>query len=261
MTITIRDTLRAAAIGGALVAPAAVKAADFTTVPTPMAVMPMEVYDWEGFFAGATLGGAIFDVEASDNTDIITNDAPNISMAVPAYGLRLAYNWIPFDNNLVIGAEGDATFGLLTERVVEYNTAGTSGIGYEYAWDNVLALRARAGVSYGKVLTYITGGAAWANAVYTVEVITSSTSDCDSSTCGVFEETIPGLTFGAGMEYGYRDDVTVSFEFLQYDMVMAQTSLLDSGTSVTCSGADAEECTVFFNSSASTVRLGVNYRF
>lgn len=254
--------LRAASMALAMASGTMAAAAGFEETSGAMPMVAVESYDWEGFFVGATLGGAIFNVEASDLTDTFTNDSPSISMLRPSYGLRLQYNWIPFDNNLVIGPEGDLVFGLLNERVVEFNTAGTDGIAYTYSWDSAMSLRARAAMTNGRILSYVAGGPAWVNAVYTVEDLDPLTpGGCDVNICAEFEETLLGLSFGAGMEYAYRDNIIATFEFMHYEMPMAQANILTAGTTPTCTGADAEECTVFFDQSASVVRVGVSYRF
>ncbi len=218
-------------------------------------------YDWEGFFLGATLGGSVFGVEASELNDTFTNDAPPVTDPVAAYGIRAAYNWSPYDDNFLIGAELDATFGLMNEKLVPFNDAETDGLNVENTWNNVISLRARAAVASGRVLTYVAGGPAIADVDYVAEDLDASTDGCAENVCAEVSDTLVGLSFGAGMEYAFRDDWVATFEFIHYAMPSVQAPLLTARGDGSCTDTEAEECTVSFDSSASTVRIGISYRF
>ena len=225
------------------------------------ATTALPAYNWEGFYAGATLGGGIFAAEPSELNDTFTNDAPNVSDPSAAYGLRAGYNWAPFDDNLIIGAEIDATFGLMSEELVKTNASGTDGLNFENSWESVISIRARAGVASGKVLTYVAGGPAFANINYVAEDLDTVTTGCEQNVCGELSETLIGLTIGAGIEYAFREDWVGSFEFMHYAMPATKAPILTARDEGTCTQGQADDCTIFFDSSATTVRIGISYRF
>lgn len=218
-------------------------------------------YDWSGFYAGAHLGGATFGTEASDLTDTFTNDAPQVQQFVPSYGIVANYNWLPFGDNLMVGVELDGTFGLEAERFVEFNAAGTDGLDFQYSWDSLVSLRARAGVVNDKVLTYVAAGPAFAEANFVAKDLDPSSSDCSVLVCAEASESLIGVAVGAGVEYAFREDFTARFEFIHYEMPTTEAPLLTGRSTPTCSGTEAEECTVFFESSSTLFRAAVSYKF
>lgn len=218
-------------------------------------------YDWEGFYAGATLGGAIYGVEASDLTDTFTNDSPAVETLVASFGLSGQYNWRPYDDNFVLGAEVDATFGLLNEELVAFNQAGTNGLEFINSWDSVISLRARAGMTSGRVMTFVAGGPAFANASYTLKNLDPGSTDCSDLVCAEVSETLTGVSVGAGVEYAFRDDWVGKFEFVHYAMPTVSAPTLLQQTTPSCGAAQEDECSVSFKSSATLFRLGVSYKF
>lgn len=227
----------------------------------PAAVQAQSAYDWEGFYAGATLGGAIYGVEASDLTDVITNDAPKLQTLVPGYGISGHYNWLPYDDNLVLGGELDITFGLQNEDFLETNLIGDEGFEFINTWDTVISLRARAGMTSGKLHSFVAGGPAFANATFVLKDVQPGSTECDDLTCAEITETLTGISVGAGMEYAFRDDWIGKFEVMHYAMPTVRAQVLNQGVTPACSGAEADECTVTFDSSATLFRFGVSYKF
>ena len=229
-----------------------------------MALVPAlanaQSYDWEGFYAGASLGAAMFSVEGSDNTDTFTNDLPETDVLVAAYGLSGHYNWLPFDDNLVLGAELDITFGLESNETLSFNEDGSSGLEFTNSWDTVVALRVRAGMTNGKLHTFVAGGPAFASANFSVKLLdpASPGAGCDELTCAEISETLTGVSVGAGMEYAFRDDWVGKFEFVHYAMPTSSSATITDGPVEIC-GSDA--CTVSFDNSSTLFRFGVSYKF
>jgi len=233
-------------------------AATMTLVP---ALANAQSYDWEGFYAGATLGAAMFSVEPSDQTDTFTNDFPELELLVASYGISGHYNWLPFDDNLVLGGELDITFGHESNETLSFNEDGTDGLEFINTWDTVVALRARVGMTNGKLHSFIAGGPAFASANYTVKNLDpSETGGCEVLQCAEVSETLAGISVGAGMEYAFRDGWIGKFEFVHYEMPTVQASQFD-GPVPTCGAAQGDECTVSFDSSSTLFRFGVSYKF
>lgn len=236
-----------------------------TAVIAAVTLLPIaahaQAYDWEGFYAGASLGGAVYGVEASDLTDTFTNDSPGIETFVASYGVSGHYNWRPYDDNLVLGAEIDATFGLLNEELVAFNAAGTNGLEFISSWDSVISVRARAGATSGKMHTFVAGGPAFANAQYTLKNLDPGETDCSGLVCAEVSETLIGVSVGAGVEYAFRDDWIGKFEFIHYAMPSVSAPTLLQQTTPSCAAAQQDECSVSFSSSATLFRLGFSYKF
>lgn len=230
-----------------------------------IAMLPLtasaQSYDWEGFYAGATLGGAVYGVEASDLTDTFTNDTPGVETLVASYGISGQYNWLPYDDNFMLGAEVDATFGLLNEELVAFNAASTNGLEFINSWDSVISLRARAGMTSGKVMTFVAGGPAFANASYTMKNLDPGFTDCANLVCAEVSETLTGVSVGAGLEYAFRDDWVGKFEFVHYAMPTVSAPTLLQQATPSCGAAQEDECSVSFKSSATLFRFGVSYKF
>ncbi|MGB0497261.1 MAG: outer membrane protein [Rubricella sp.] len=212
-------------------------------------------FTWEGFYAGLHLDFAIYEAEASDLTDVITNDLPSLSSELLfTGGVNFGYNW-ELEDGFIIGAELDTMFAQEASRSVPTNASATNEINFESTLDSLIAIRMRAGMTQGRVHTYIAAGIASAESSFLVE----DTSTGNSATVG---DSLLGITYGAGIEYAFRPDVIGRFEFVGYDLPSTEAPILEAGGGTACTGGGAsEECTVFFNNSSSSFRIGVNYKF
>jgi opacity protein-like surface antigen len=187
---------------------------------------------------------------------------PELELMVASYGVSAHYNWAPFDDNLILGGELDITLGHESNETISFNEDGSDGIEFTNSWDTVISLRARAGMTNGKLHSYIAGGPAFANATFSVtDLDPAETEGCgEVLTCAEVTETLTGLSFGAGMEYAFRDDWVGKFEFVHYAMPTVRAPIFD-GSTPTCGAADGDECTVSFDNSSTLVRFGVSYKF
>jgi hypothetical protein len=149
----------------------------------PSFAAAQDTFDWTGFYMGAQLGGGTFGVEASDLTDTITNDAPKIQDLSPAYGIVAGYNWAPLGENFIIGVEVDGTFGLEANKLLGFNDEGTDGLEFLNTWENVVSLRARAGIVSGRSLMFVAAGPAFATTNFTFKDLDPSSDDCDTLVC------------------------------------------------------------------------------
>ena len=223
------------------------------------------VYDWAGGYAGGFIGGSFFGVEASDLTDTFTNDAPPVNEVVGVGGINFGYNWIPWNDNLLLGIEVDVQGGNETNQLVRFNAAGTDGQLYQNRINSLATIRGRAGIVDGNLLAYLTGGVSFANVEYRATeldpAIINPTCSSPGIICAEAREKLVGLSAGVGMEYAFRKNTTMRFEVMHYMLPTASASILNGGVTPVCSTASADECSAFFSSGVTQLRLGVNFDF
>ncbi|CAM5775133.1 porin [Labrys miyagiensis] len=137
-------------------------------------------------------------------------------------GLHAGYNY-QFPAGPVLGVEGEANFtGIRGDGgpLSRGGTAlpGTHG-GSRMDWN--AAIRARAGYGLGRWLPYITGGVTFGN--YKFDPVYGAAGPHP------FSDTLTGWTIGAGIEYGFTDNITgrVEYRYTDYgDMKKAIGSTL-----------------------------------
>lgn len=222
-------------------------------------------YDWEGAYASGFVSGAFFDVEMSDLTDTFTNDSPAVNALVVTGGVALGYNWLPRGDNLLVGLEIDVQGGAETSQLVRFNAAGTDGQLYQNRLESLASLRGRVGVVNDNLLSYVTGGISYGNANYRATdldpALVGATCDDPGIICAEATEGLTGIAVGAGVEYAFRENATLRFEVMQHMLPTASAELLNGGTTPACSVAAADECSAFFDSGLTQIRLGVSFKF
>lgn len=223
--------------------------------------MAQDTFDWTGGYIGAQLGGGTFGVQASDLTDVITNDAPNVQDLSPAYGIQAGYNWAPFDNNLIVGLELDAAFGFEANNLVAFNANSTDGLDFQNAWDSVISIRARAGVANGNTLMYVAAGPAFATTNFTFKDLDPSSTDCATLVCAEAQNDITGVSVGMGVEYAFQPEWVGRFEVVHYEMPTTRAEILTGRTTSTCTGTGGDECSAYFDSSSTMMKFSVSYHF
>ncbi len=146
-------------------------------------------------------------------------------------GFRVGSDYIMGD--WVVGAVGDWAFGS--------TLADDSATGSNTTMQNLLTLRARAGINLGSALIYATGGYAQAEMEYSIN---NEDLDINASDSG----WTSGWTIGAGVDLALTDAVSVGLEYLYVDL-----SNMDYSFDETEFKQDID--------SIQSVRLGVNYAF
>lgn len=222
-------------------------------------------FNWEGAYVGAFAGASSFQVEASDLTDTFTNDAPPIGEIVLNYGINGGYNWMPFDDNLLLGLEVDVQGGNETNQLIRFNEEGTDGQVYDNSISSLATLRGRAGIVNDNILTYLTGGIAFAEAEYLIIDLDEAINTRDCSVAGIIcadaKDSLMGLNVGMGIEYAFRENATARFEIMHYNLDSTSTEILNGEQTPVCSKQNADECSAYFASSVTQFRFGVNYKF
>ena len=103
--MTMKKNILIGAVTALLLAPAAALAADL-----PMKAAPVEqIYDWTGFYIGATAGGSYGNSDAVDRATGLS-DANGYNIKGGMAGGTLGYNW-QVSRFLVVGFEGDGSWG------------------------------------------------------------------------------------------------------------------------------------------------------
>jgi outer membrane immunogenic protein len=238
--------------------------------PAPAPVAP--VVDWTGFYVGGNIGGVLENASGtSDFTDTTPNPSnpQNDSFSKAGFlgGGQAGYNYQIAP--LVVGVEGDWDW---TDTKYSFcrqtdpgsaacfdNSNGFETIGSKTDW--LATLRGRLGVTWGNLLFYGTGGAAWGR------VNTDLTLSCLVDGCGATSlvklfssstnsDTKSGWVAGLGAEYMLARNWSVRAEWLHIDLGTISDSLSTVGSSGTIQTAVWSRTERF-----DQFRVGVNYLF
>jgi outer membrane immunogenic protein len=164
------------------------------------------VFNWNGFYIGANVGGAWAGNTVTEGNILGTISATtNVGSSGVAGGGHAGYNWQAAPNWL-LGIEADVSgaapkgsgsdrFGSFDEKV---NAFGT--------------VRGRVGYVVNNWLFYGTGGFGWANDAFT------RTPTNQPPGPGANSATRTGWAAGAGIEYGLARNWTLRAEYLHVDL-------------------------------------------
>ncbi|PRX08713.1 UNVERIFIED_ORG: outer membrane immunogenic protein [Martelella mediterranea] len=179
----------------AIVAMAATaEAADVVTqAPAEPYVAPQVVpqsFDWSGFYLGGTAGYDWASANLHNNgVKVGSEDFDGAKL-----GGFAGYNY-QFDNNIVVGVEGELDYGWNEETIAPGVKAGSD-------WEG--SVRGRLGYAFDNALLYATGGWALANGY-----VESDGLDQD--------QTFSGWTVGAGLDYAFTENLFGGLEYRYTD--------------------------------------------
>ena len=126
-------------------------------------------------------------------------------------GLYAGVN-LPSTSNIVYGIEGDINFANVGDReFLKYNNVTDPTYIDEWKSSFQGSLRARAGITAGDALLYVTGGLAVGQNTFDIYAYNSPTVH-DS-----FAKTMVGWTAGAGVDYAVSEDWTARIEYRYTD--------------------------------------------
>ena len=151
-------------------------------------------HDWTGFHAGAMAGYG----ELKPNSNAFNLIQPNSDDAV--YGVFLGYDY-QFSNRFLIGVEADWAFSDMSSTVPCFNPAFNCNAGM----DSMATLRARAGMTFNRMLVYGTAG-------YAMMDYSGFTQNVGAGTIFPDSHDIDGWTYGLGLEYAVTDRIPVGAE-------------------------------------------------
>jgi outer membrane immunogenic protein len=274
------------------VAPEAV-AADLP-VKAPV-VPPKPVFIWTGFYVGGNVGYS-WGRASTDLTETTSNTAtlttPNGSATATATttsvgndraklngslgGFQAGYNWqtdrfvTGFEGDIqATGERGDVTICPVAVGVAPGPCLGPSGTlfgtaSYRLPW--FATLRGRAGVTFDRVMLYVTGGLAAAE--IKADYLSGSVGFPASLAAGSANTTRVGWAFGGGIEGAIDRNWSIKAEYLHLDFGSFDQSVTGSGIIVNTNfGGTSVVVTQTVLSSFHTratddvFRIGVNYRF
>jgi outer membrane immunogenic protein len=191
----------------------------------PIYVEP--AYNWTGFYAGINGG---YGFGHSEWSNAFGTSGFNVDGGV--VGGTLGYNYQM--GQVVFGLEGDIDWSGLQGQT---NTGVCAGGICETTNNWLSTARGRIGYAFGRIMPYVTAGAAFGDVELNVPGIGSET------------DTRVGWTAGGGVEFALTGPWTAKIEYLYVDLGKATCN-----TGICAVSTDAD-----FNSNL--VRGGFNYRF
>jgi outer membrane immunogenic protein len=266
-----RELLLAGAALCTLMAPAV--AADMLLKAPPAPPAP-PVFNWTGYYIGASGGYAWGDSDAvtavaargtpvyfvpTDLTQIASSGMGTIHPKGGVGGAQSGYNWQ--SGNVVYGLEVDfSAFSTSDARSVTttYISVPTTSftVNQSVKTDWLFTARPRLGWANNNWLWYATGGLAVTELKYG-NTFTDTYSPAFET--GSISNTKVGWTVGGGGEFALSNDWTVRAEYLYVDF-SGVSSAGNVSNSVTTSGTPPV-LTHSANLTANIIRGGINYRF
>lgn len=224
-------------------------------------------FSWTGFYGGVNAGYAWSDINTSSAM------APGTHLSIPANlaavsfagtgsandggftgGVQAGYNWQI--GTFLFGIEGDfnALAADTTQTGAGILTTGDTFVITNQVETNWFAtIRGRLGLTAGRSLFYVTGGAAFVNRDYTQSYSDTLLAAVGS---GSTTETDTGWTVGGGLEYAFDNNWTVKGEYLfaRFDNIGTSSTVLSTsgGTNALSGSSDLD---------LHIVRAGINYKF
>jgi len=235
------------AIAVVVLAPTAALAADMAV----KAPVPVAIYDWTGFYVGASAGGSVGNSNHIDAASGL-GDAGGYNIRGGMVGGTLGYNWQV--SSFVIGFEGDYSW------VHEYGSnsdigpapaalAALDGRGdplfQSFTKETWLATaRIRLGYAVNNLLFYGTGG-------YAAAGVQAGVKDAGTNALlASASSTRSGWAAGGGLEWGFAPNWSAKFELLYTQFEDKPFFTLQ---------AEGPRSAVPLNDTAA--RVGINYRF
>ena len=248
--------LRLSFLAVSVIAPLAANAADLYRAPPAASSAPPAAYvdmnSWAGFYAGINggyswnSGGNSFGYNDGGTGYIGGTDQSAAPQAQGGFGGgQIGYNFQ--SGSFVFGVETDFQGGKVSDRVSGLTVNGNDFASRE-SIDWFGTVRGRIGYAFGRVLVYGTGGVAYGD----VREGTFVSSGINSVAFGNNSTQI-GWVAGGGVEFKITPSWSIKGEYQYIDLGSQTLNGIDTtGASVTATGPET---------SFSTVRLGLNYRF
>lgn len=230
----------------------------------------VSVYNWSGFYLGATAGGAWtkdklqLDASgtylASDASAFSALGSTDFNHTSGIFGGKLGFNG-QFEN-WVLGLEGDWSRLRIRESTSIFgrpfsdpSLAYYAGFNEAVSSDWVATVRGRAGYAFDNLLVYGTAGLAFGNQRFSVsEYDHAPRGTGDGSSWASGSGVKVGWSAGGGIDYALWDNWIVSAEYLHIDLgkVEATTSIDTGNVAVLNYSAKLE---------SDIVRAGISYKF
>jgi len=147
-------------------------------------------------------------------------------------------------SSIVIGVAGDYGW---TQADGTHPSAREVGVFYHSEVEALASVTGRLGYSFGRVLLYAEGGAAWERVDYRASTTMIGTAYRAS-------DTRSGWTIGGGGEYAFTDRLSAFVEYGYYDFGTERISLNPQYSFLPTAFVDIDD-------TANVVRAGINLRF
>ncbi len=176
---------------------------------------PMTAGDWSGWYAGFNGGAGITSSTALEYAGSV-QDYSEYTIEDPHVvgGIQGGFNWQ--HGHTVVGLEADVSLSSFDRQDVWISPPTV----FEHSgeWDWYATLRARAGVSAGNAMAYVTGGVALVDRQH-------SLSRSGPISRGEFVDDVGvGLALGAGVEMAFNDRWSARLEYLHINLAEQLTS-------------------------------------
>jgi outer membrane immunogenic protein len=219
-----------------------------TVSATSGAMATPPTFNWSGFYVGGNVGfvsgrSSLAD-DASGTLPALGGATYNANGTGFIGGFQAGYNWQL--TNVVLGVEGDLTFGSQTRSVSNILTRGNPAGVFNARLSTLGTIRGRLGWAFDRFLVYGTGGVAFAS-------LKDDFSDPPLSITAAPKTNVTGWVAGGGVEYAVTGNWTVKAEYLHVGFANRTTSVTPFPPTPTYAFA--------FKDSFDIGRLGLNYKF
>jgi outer membrane immunogenic protein len=194
----------------------------------PAPVVARQIYNWTGFYVGVNGG---YGWGTQDPLNIITNRFDGVSQSITGGAFGGTAGAQIQAGHVVMGLEADLDWASITGNGIFTPTVGgviPAGLGAlnaktEVDWESTV--RARVGYANDNWLFYGTGGLALLGAKTTLTTVAGGAAVCG----GVFKgctgtDRQAGLALGAGLEYGFTQNLSAKLEYLYISAVSLDIS-------------------------------------
>lgn len=206
-------------------------------------------HSWTGAYAGVNLGAIWSNSQFSARHFNFLSDSGQHSETLTSAdinpGLQFGYLH-QFDTDLVMGAEAD--FSYPATKTHTTIAAGRAYDTFNSRYDLQGSLRLRAGFAIERLLPFITAGVSFGGMGFSYN---NEVNDNYST-----NTTQTGWVLGAGVEYGFWDNLSARLEYLYTDYGKG----LKMGVPVVAGVPDSQGFAAA-NMSTNVVRAAINYRF
>lgn len=252
-------------------APAATAPRASVAEPQPVAepVLPVGWPDrprWTGFYVGGSIGAG-----RQSSRTIVDGYGPTNSVRTSINAGNVASRLSPDGNGAVGGAQfgfnyqiGPVVLGAETDlsatRLGGSDTSSVNPFGVQVTTqsENKLSMlgtvRARAGIAFGNLLVYGTGGYAYGRVEQSGSITPNPANN--PTYLASRSEIANGWALGGGVEYAITPGISVRLDYTRYDLGRAQLTLREVTRQ-----APGEFATMRARTSGDILRAGVNFGF
>jgi outer membrane immunogenic protein len=257
---------------GALTAGGPASAADMPVkAPVYKAPIVAPVYNWTGFYAGASagFGWGTGSIELSPLPGFFIFYAPAIARGeIPGSsdlrargfigGMQTGYNYQ--SGSIVYGLEADISYARIRGTASNVSNGLLNPVittTQEEQLDWLGTLRGRIGFApTPSWLAYLTGGLAFGRGAASTTTAVAACPNSAFCSTGSFSKTLVGWTVGGGLEYALGRNWSTKFEYLYYDLGHESYITITPGAAVPTPVMQADA-----TFKGHIARIGLNYRF